>query len=145
MRNGVIQDWGLVEFFDADEAEQTQERMDGYTLAGHNIRVHYCIPGINAINIHMKVVSTPAAAGRRRALLEDTPSQGVYSQLQKLTAQNPVCELPPPSSRFPPGCQPAFCFVSPPPLHHTACAALPEFPKAGTLSVVYIVTNKQNH
>ena len=38
MRNGVIQDWGLVEFFDAQEAEQTQERMNGYNLGGRNIR-----------------------------------------------------------------------------------------------------------
>lgn len=55
-------------------------------------RVHYCIPGINAINIHMKVVNTPAEPGRKKALLEDAPSSSVYSQLQKLTAQNPVCE-----------------------------------------------------
>ena len=38
MRNGIIQDWGLVEFFDAQEAEQTQERMNGYNLGGRNIR-----------------------------------------------------------------------------------------------------------
>lgn len=38
MRNGCIQDWGLVEFFDSDEAEQTQERMNGFTLASHQIR-----------------------------------------------------------------------------------------------------------
>ena len=59
MRNGVIQDWGLVEFFDSEEAEKTQEELNGYNLKGHNIRVHYCIPGVNAINIHIKVVNVP--------------------------------------------------------------------------------------
>ena len=58
-------------------------------------RVHYCIPGINAINIHMKVVNSPMeGTGKKKALLEDAPSSNVYSQLQKLTSQNPVCEYP---------------------------------------------------
>merc|ERR1712013_51289 len=56
---------------------------------GHNIRVHYCIPGVNAINIYMKVVNAPADT-KKKALLEDTPSSSVYSQLQKLASQNPV-------------------------------------------------------
>jgi len=89
MRNGVIQDWGLVEFFDSEEAEKTQEELNGYNLKGHNIRVHYCIPGVNAINIYMKVVNAPADT-KKKALLEDTPSSSVYSQLQKLASQNPV-------------------------------------------------------
>merc|ERR1712158_299847 len=39
----------------------------------------------------MKVVNSPAeGAGKKKALLEDAPSSNVYSQLQKLTAQNPV-------------------------------------------------------
>merc|ERR1719234_745700 len=65
--------------------------MNGYNLGGRNIRVHYCIPGINAINIHMKVVNSPVEGnGKKKALLDDAPSSNVYSQLQKLTAQNPV-------------------------------------------------------
>ena len=41
----------------------------------------------------MKVVNSPVEAnGKKKALLEDAPSSNVYSQLQKLTAQNPVCE-----------------------------------------------------
>jgi len=89
MRNGVIQDWGLVEFFDSEEAEKTQEELNGYNLKGHNIRVHYCIPGVNAINIYMKVVNAPADT-KKKALLEDAPSSSVYTQLQKLASQNPV-------------------------------------------------------
>jgi len=89
MRNGVIQDWGLVEFFDSEEAEKTQEELNGYNLKGHNIRVHYCIPGVNAINIYMKVVNAPSDT-KKKALLEDAPSSSVYSQLQKLASQNPV-------------------------------------------------------
>ena len=91
MRNGVIQDWGLVEFFDSEEAEKTQEELNGYNLKSHNIRVHYCIPGVNAINIYMKVVNAPTDT-KKKALLEDTPSSSVYTQLQKLASQNPVCE-----------------------------------------------------
>jgi len=89
MRNGVIQDWGLVEFFDSEEAEKTQEELNGYNLKGHNIRVHYCIPGVNAINIYMKVVNTPSDT-KKKALLDDAPSSSVYTQLQKLASQNPV-------------------------------------------------------
>jgi hypothetical protein len=89
MRNGVIQDWGLVEFFDSEEAEKTQEELNGYNLKGYNIRVHYCIPGVNAINIYMKVVNAPADT-KKKALLEDAPSSSVYTQLQKLASQNPV-------------------------------------------------------
>ena len=55
MTKGVIQDWGLVEFFNEDETESTQVALQGYELQGHAIRVHYCIPGVNAINIHMRV------------------------------------------------------------------------------------------
>ena len=55
MTKGVIQDWGLVEFFDPNDTESTQVARQGYVLQGHSIRVHYCIPGVNAINIHMRV------------------------------------------------------------------------------------------
>ena len=33
------------------------------------------------------------AGNKRKALLNDTPSANVYSQLQKLAQQNPNCEL----------------------------------------------------
>ena len=39
MRNGVLQDWGLVEFFDAAEAESTQRQLNNYNLKGHKLRV----------------------------------------------------------------------------------------------------------
>ena len=67
--------------------------MNGHSLSpGHKIRVHYCIPGVNAINIYMKVVNAPVD-NKKKALLEDTPSSSVYNQLQKLAAQNPACEF----------------------------------------------------
>ena len=48
----------------------------------------------------MKVVNSPVEGnGKKKALLDDAPSSNVYSQLQKLTAQNPVCEYF--SSHFP--------------------------------------------
>lgn len=55
MPKGVIQDWGLVEFFDPLETEETQRRTNGHNIKGHRIRIHFCIPGVNAINIHMQV------------------------------------------------------------------------------------------
>ena len=55
MPKGVIQDWGLVEFFDPADTEETQRKLNGHNLKGHNIRVHFCIPGVNAINIYMQV------------------------------------------------------------------------------------------
>ena len=90
MKNGVIQNWGLVEFFDAESAERTREQLDGHSLGGRNIRVQYAIPGVNAINIYMSVVNAPDV--KKKALLEDAPSNAVYTQLGKLAAQNPACE-----------------------------------------------------
>ena len=56
MPKGVIQDWGLVEFFDTLDTESTQDKMNYHEIRpGARIRVHFCIPGVNAINIYMKV------------------------------------------------------------------------------------------
>ena len=55
MPKGVIQDWGLVEFFDPMDTETTQAARNGYPIQGKHIRVHFCIPGVNAINIYMQV------------------------------------------------------------------------------------------
>ena len=91
MKNGVIQNWGLVEFFESSSAEVTQQKLNGHNLKGQKIRVHYCIPGVNAINIYMAVVNAKEETNKK-ALLEDTPSSSVYSQLQKLASQNPACK-----------------------------------------------------
>ncbi len=90
MRNGVLQDWGLVEFFDADEAEITQTQLHGHNINGHKIRVQYCIPGVNAINIYMSVVNAPETS--KKGLIDEAPNSAVYTQLQKLSTQNPACE-----------------------------------------------------
>ena len=55
MPKGVIQDWGLVEFFDPIDTETTQAARNGYPIRGNPIRVHVCSPGVNAINIYMQV------------------------------------------------------------------------------------------
>ena len=55
MPKGVIQDWGLVEFFNPKDSEATQAKLNGHVLRGHPIKVHFCIPGVNAINIYMQV------------------------------------------------------------------------------------------
>ena len=93
MKNGVIQNWGLVEFFDAESAEMTQQQVQGRDLQGYKMRVSFCIPGVNAINIYMAVVNAkedPSVS--KKALLDEAPSSSVYSQLQKLATQNPACE-----------------------------------------------------
>ena len=55
MPKGVIQDWGLVEFFNPQDSEETQKATHLTAFHGRRIRVHYCIPGVNAINIYMQV------------------------------------------------------------------------------------------
>ena len=59
MTKGVIQDWGLVEFFDSNDTELTQVELQDYKIfkdgLSYSIRVHFCIPGVNAIHLHMKV------------------------------------------------------------------------------------------
>jgi len=89
MKNGVLQNWGLVEFFDHNDAERTQQEIDGYNLKGSNIRVLYCIPGVNAINIYMSLV-TSADTVSKKGLVDEVPSSTVYAQLQKLGTQNPA-------------------------------------------------------
>ena len=55
MPKGVIQDWGLVEFFNPMDSEETQTSTNLVLFHGKRIRVHFCIPGVNAINIYMQV------------------------------------------------------------------------------------------
>jgi len=89
MKNGILQDWGLVEFFDNQDAERTQQELDGYALHGSHIRVYYCIPGVNAINIYMSLVTAPDCVSNK-GLVDEVPSSTVYAQLQKLGTQNPA-------------------------------------------------------
>ncbi len=56
MTKGVIQDWALVEFFNHKDTEDTQAATNHTVLHGRRIRVHYCIPGVKAMNIHMQVI-----------------------------------------------------------------------------------------
>jgi hypothetical protein len=92
MTKGVIQDWGLVEFFDSIDTELTQVELQDYKIykdgLSYSIRVHFCIPGVNAIHLHMKALNAPPDP-KKKALLNDQPTANVYSQLQKLESQNP--------------------------------------------------------
>ena len=51
----------------------------------------YCIPGVNAINIYMSVVSAPEHVSKK-GLIDEVPSTSVYTQLNKLANQNPACK-----------------------------------------------------
>ena len=55
----MLQDWGLVEYNTAEEAEATMETLREAKLDGDKIRVQYCIPNIHAINIYMNFVNNP--------------------------------------------------------------------------------------
>ena len=59
LKNGIIQNWGLVEFNTAEEAQATMDALNGHSLQGHKIRVQFCIPKIHAINIYMNFVNNP--------------------------------------------------------------------------------------
>ena len=92
IKKGVLQDWGLVEFFDPADTEETRRRAGNVSLGGGPpVRVHFCVPGVRAIDIHMQTVNAPAYT-KKNALLNDTPSANVYSQLQNLAQHNPDCE-----------------------------------------------------
>ena len=58
-KHGVLQDWGLVEYTSAEEAEATMETLRGARLDTEEVRVQYCIPNIHAINIYMNFVNNP--------------------------------------------------------------------------------------
>jgi hypothetical protein len=45
---------------------KSQEELTGYNFKGDNIQVHYCIQGVNAINIYMKVVNAVKKDGAIR-------------------------------------------------------------------------------
>ncbi|XP_065351490.1 ribonucleoprotein PTB-binding 1-like isoform X2 [Cloeon dipterum] len=89
LRNGCPQDWGLIEFNAADEAEQTIQAVDSVQLHGHAIRVSYYIPGVRAINLYLKLLNENSNKGKG-ALLPDPPAPAVFQQLQNLAKQNPV-------------------------------------------------------
>ena len=55
---GVIQDWGLVEFFEPEDTEATQMKLNGRRIRDQPIRIQYCIPGVRAINIHNEVTTS---------------------------------------------------------------------------------------
>ena len=117
IKNGVIHNWGLVEFQTSQEAEDTFQALQGQCIQDQPIRVQYCIPGVHAINIYMSFVNDPMdAVQERKALvcnnithsrnvfpfyrkknvytaffsqLDETPSSKVYEQLGALAKQNP--------------------------------------------------------
>ncbi|OXA63363.1 Ribonucleoprotein PTB-binding 1 [Folsomia candida] len=90
LKNGCPQDWGLVEFINEDDAEKTQQNLDGYSLHGSRIRVAYYIPGVRAINLYLKLLNDGGANKGKSALLPDPPAPAVFQQLQSLAKQNPV-------------------------------------------------------
>lgn len=117
LKNGCPQDWGLVEYSSAEDAEAAQASLNGYTLGGQAIRVSFYMPGVRAINLYLKLLneSVRTANGRTSSkstdsisgvltvacvlqnnkkscgLLPDPTAPAVFQQLQTLAKQNPVC------------------------------------------------------
>ncbi|KAF0297078.1 Ribonucleoprotein PTB-binding 2 [Amphibalanus amphitrite] len=90
LKNGSPQDWGLVEFMSADVAEKTWQQMQGHQLRGSRLQVHFCMPGVRAIDIYMRLLNEAAAPRGRSALLPDPPAPAVYQQMKNLSQQNPA-------------------------------------------------------
>lgn len=90
LKGGAPQDWGLVEFSQAQEAEDTLRVLDGKLFHNSPIRVAFFIPGVRAINIYMKLLNDTCQNKGKAALLPEPPSDTVFHQLQNLTKQNPA-------------------------------------------------------
>ena len=75
----MIQDWGLVEYNSAEEAENTMAALHDAMLDETKIRVQYCIPNIHAINIYMSFVNNPLD-NRYISRVEVTPSYDNHFQ-----------------------------------------------------------------
>ncbi|XP_046405940.1 ribonucleoprotein PTB-binding 1-like [Ischnura elegans] len=89
LKNGCPQNWGLVEYNSAEDAEHAQVSLNGYQLKGKNIRISYYIPGVRAINLYLKLLNDSGGQGKS-ALLPDPPAPAVFQQLQNLAKQNPI-------------------------------------------------------
>jgi hypothetical protein len=96
MKNGVVQNWGLVEFSSWESAEATADLLDGHTGLGSEsrLRVHYAVPGVPAINIYMSFVSNPldnVRANQGKALLQTKPDTKVKCLSREVQGFNMFC------------------------------------------------------
>lgn len=91
LKNGCPQDWGLVEYSSAEDAEATQVTLNSYKLRGRPMRVTYYIPGVRAINLYLKLINDmPTTKIKSSGLLPDPSDQTVVQSLHNLSKQNPV-------------------------------------------------------
>ncbi|KAE8742295.1 hypothetical protein FOCC_FOCC012174 [Frankliniella occidentalis] len=88
LKNGCPQDWGLVEYSSAEDAEAAQSSLNRYILSGHPIRVSYYMPGVRAINLYLKLLNE-SNNKKSCGLLPDPTAPAVFQQLQTLAKQNP--------------------------------------------------------
>ncbi|KAF4525137.1 hypothetical protein B566_EDAN005079 [Ephemera danica] len=89
LKNGCPQDWGLVEFSCAEDAELSRSAVDNVQLRGHSFRTAFYIPGVRAINLYLKLLNDSGNKSKG-ALLPDPPAPAVFQQLQNLAKQNPI-------------------------------------------------------
>ena len=55
MKNGALLDWGLVEYINPAEAEETYKLVNNTLIQGHPVRIQYFVPGVRAVNIMIKL------------------------------------------------------------------------------------------
>ncbi|GAB6028754.1 hypothetical protein CHUAL_004571 [Chamberlinius hualienensis] len=72
IKNGQPLGFGLVEFDESEDAEETQRLLNHSKLGDHQIRVTYCAPGYRAMVIYNKLASGLALNGKQ-PLLPDPP------------------------------------------------------------------------
>ncbi|XP_071448312.1 ribonucleoprotein PTB-binding 1-like [Hetaerina americana] len=89
LKNGCPQDWGLVEFNSADDAENTQVALANFKLKGHPLRISYYIPGVRALNLYLTLLNE-SDNKEKSALLPDPPGPAVFLQFQSLAMRNPI-------------------------------------------------------
>lgn len=90
LKNGCPQDWGLIEYSCAEDAETAQVNLNSYKLRGRPMRVTYYIPGVRAINLYLKLLNDIPSKGKSVGLLPDPSGQVIVQSLQNLSKQNPI-------------------------------------------------------
>lgn len=93
LKNGSPQDWGLVEYSEPRHADLTYDKLQGHVLGGRRLHLSFCMPGVRAIDIFLRVSEQAAAAAANRragALLPEPSPPALVHTLSSLQQQNPT-------------------------------------------------------
>ncbi|CAG0919568.1 unnamed protein product [Notodromas monacha] len=90
LKQGSPQDYGLVEFETAEQAEITAELRHGAPFRNSKLSISYFIPGQRAINIYMKILHDHGAIRANAALLPDPTATSVAESMANMARNNPT-------------------------------------------------------